>query len=87
MRQGRSVRLTSQTWTTFLHNHATGVWDCDFLAVIDIFVRPHFAFFIVELASRRAVHFVMTDMLTDSWTAQRLREATPFGEGPKIVSL
>lgn len=42
-----------------------------------------FAFVIVELGSRRVVHFGVTRHPTDVWVAQQLREATPFGEGPK----
>jgi putative transposase len=84
MRQARPARPTGQTWTTFLHNHATEVWACDFLPVIDLFFRQHFVFFIVELASRRVVHFAVTDTPTDAWTAQQLREATPFGADRNI---
>src|SRR5260221_8942416 len=42
-------------------------------------------FFIVELASRRVVHFGVTAHPTDAWIAQQLREATPFGQGPKYL--
>ena len=45
--------------------------------------RSLFAFVIVELGSRRVVHFGVTRHPTDDWVAQQLREATPFGEGPK----
>jgi hypothetical protein len=40
-------------------------------------------FIIVELDSRRVVHFWVTRNPTDRWVAQQLREATPFGEGPR----
>jgi len=38
---------------------------------------------IVELGSRRVVHVGVTRNPTDAWVAQQLREATPFGQGPK----
>jgi hypothetical protein len=85
MRQARPARPSGQTWRTFLHNHAQDVWVCDFLPVIDIFFRQHFVFVIAHLASRRVVHIGVTDTPTDAWTAQQLREATPFGEGPKYL--
>jgi len=40
---------------------------------------------IIELGSRRMVHFGVTRNPTDEWTAQQLREATPFGEGPRFL--
>ncbi len=35
-------RSSSQTWRTFLHNHAADIWACDFLPVIDLFFRQYF---------------------------------------------
>jgi putative transposase len=55
------------------------------LPVINLFFRQYFVFFIVELASRRVVHFGVTVHPTDAWAAQQLREATPFGEGPRFL--
>jgi putative transposase len=75
----------SQTWSTFLHNHAGHLWSCDFLQVYDLFFQPLFIFFIIELGSRRVVHFRVTRNPTDEWTAQQLREATPDGEVPKYL--
>ncbi len=40
--------------------------------------RQVYLFFIVELSSRRIVHFNVTAYPTDAWVAQQLREATPF---------
>lgn len=50
----------SQNWAAFLKNHAKAMWACDFLPVIDIWFRPLCVFFIIELASRRVVHFGVT---------------------------
>jgi hypothetical protein len=50
----------SLTSTVFLKNHTKDVWACDFLPVIDLFFRQTYLFFIVELASRRIVHFNIT---------------------------
>ena len=44
-----------------------------------------YLFFIVELSSRRVVHFNVTDHPTDTWVAQQLREATPFGQAPRFL--
>src|SRR5437763_15413107 len=48
--------------------------------VTDLFFRPLFAFFIVELKSRRVIHVGVTGSPTDAWVAQQLREATPMGK-------
>jgi hypothetical protein len=53
MRQIHPKRTRSQSWKTFLRNHAAEVWACDFLQVTDLCFRPLFAFFIIELQSRR----------------------------------
>jgi putative transposase len=70
-------RARGQTWRTFLRNHAAEVWACDFLQVTDLFFRPLFAFFIVELKSRKVIHVHVTRSPTHAWVAQQLREATP----------
>jgi transposase InsO family protein len=44
-----------------------------------------FIFFIIELGSRRVVHCGVTRSPTDEWTAQQLREATPYGEKPRFL--
>ena len=44
-----------------------------------------YVFVVIELGSRRLVHFGVTRNLTDAWVAQQLREATPFGEGPRYL--
>jgi putative transposase len=76
---------SKQTWTTFVHNHAQDIWACDFLPVFNLFFQQYFVFFIIELASRRVVHVGVTDVPSDGWVAQQLREATPFGQGPKYL--
>ena len=69
-----------QSWATFLRNHT--VWACDFLQTYDIWFRPVFAFFIVDVNAKRVVHVAVTRAPTQGWTAQQLRNATPFGRGP-----
>jgi transposase InsO family protein len=44
-----------------------------------------FVFVVVELGSRRVVHYGVTRHPTDQWVSQQLREATPFGEGPRFL--
>jgi putative transposase len=85
IRHVRLPRPSGQKWSTFLHNHAADMWACDFLQVTDIFFRPLFAFFLIELRSRKVIHVGVTRSPTDAWTAQQLREATPYGQIPKYL--
>ncbi len=85
MRTVRTPQPRGQRWATFLHNHVAQIWACDFLQVSDLFFRPLFAFFIIELKSRRVIHVGVTRSPTDPWVAQHLREATPYGQAPKYL--
>jgi putative transposase len=58
------------------------------LQVTDLFFRSLFAFFIIDMHSRRVIHVgVHTSPRSpsDAWTAQQLREATAYGAGPKYL--
>ena len=55
------------------------------LPITDLLFRSLFAFFIIELQSRRVIHIGVTRYPTDAWTAQQLREATAYGVGPKYL--
>src|SRR6266699_92072 len=69
MKHVRLPRPRGQKWATFLHNHAADRWTCDFLQVTDLLFRSLFAFFIIELKSRKVIHVGVTRFLTDVWTA------------------
>jgi transposase InsO family protein len=85
VRHPGAPRLCGQTWATFLRNHAPEIWACDFLPVTDLLFRSLFAFFVVELSTRRVVHVGVTRHPTDAWVAQQLREATPFDQRPRYL--
>jgi putative transposase len=85
MRTVRTQQPRGQKWSTFLRNHAANIWACVFLQVTDLFFRPLFAFFVIELQSRKVIHVGVTCSPTDAWVAQQLREATPYGQAPKYL--
>src|SRR5713226_10691380 len=85
MKPVRLKRPGGQNWATFLHNHAAEIWACDFLHIPDLFFRSLFAFFIIDLKSRKVIHMNVTRSPTDSWVAQQLRGATPYGEKPRYL--
>jgi putative transposase len=78
-------RNPSQNWATFLKNHAGDIWATDFTVVHDLLFRPRYIFVLIELHTRRIVHTAVTRSPTDDWSAQQLREATPWGKGPKYL--
>jgi putative transposase len=85
MRTVRTKPPRGQKWSTFLRTHAAQIWACDFLQVSDLFFRPLFAFFLIELRTRKVIHVGVTRSPSDPWVAQQLREATPYGQAPKYL--
>ncbi len=83
----RAVRPPSpprgQKWHTFLQNHT--VWACDYLQTYDIWFRPIFAFFIIDINAKEVIHVGVTRGPSEKWMAQQLRDATPFGRGPQFI--
>jgi hypothetical protein len=51
----------------------------------DLLFRAFFIFVILELKTRLVIHSVVTQSPSDEWTAQQLREATPWGLYPKYL--
>ncbi len=63
MRRARKGLLggkRGQSWATFLANHVGETWACDFVQTYDLFFRTVFVYFILELGSRRVVHYGVT---------------------------
>jgi putative transposase len=85
MRTARTPQPRGQKWSTFLRTHSDQIWACDFLQVTDLFFRPLFAFFLIELQSRKVIHVGVTRSPTDTWVAQQRRFATPYGQAPKYL--
>lgn len=81
----RETMSSSQTWANFVKKPIGDIWACDFTVVYDWLFRPRHIFVIMELKTRRIVHSAVTTSPSDEWTAQQLREATPWGQGPKVL--
>jgi transposase InsO family protein len=85
MPKDRKEHSSSQNWATFLKNQVGNTWACDFTVVNDWMFRQWYVFVVIELKTRRIIHTGVTKYPTDEWTAQQLREATPWGKGPKYL--
>jgi putative transposase len=55
------------------------------MVAYDWLFRQWYIFVVLELKTRRIMHTGVTQYPTDEWTAQQLREATPWGKGPKYL--
>jgi transposase InsO family protein len=84
MRQVRK-RNSGQNWATFLKNHAGDIWACDFTTVHTLFFKPIYILVFMEMQTRKIVHTAVTTNPTDEWTAQQLKEATPWENRPKYL--
>ncbi len=60
-------------------------WVCRGLVDLSTISNRSTAFFLIELQSRKVIHVGVTRSPTDSWVAQQLREATPYGQAPKYL--
>jgi putative transposase len=63
----------SQTWSTFVQNHASAVLACDFLVAVTATFRVFYIFVVLEVGTRRILHWNVTDHPTADWTAQQFR--------------
>ena len=75
-------RPPSQTWRTFLTNHASQIMAADLFVVPTVTFRLLFVLVILAHDRRRLVHVAVTEHPTAAWTAQQLRNAFPNNEAP-----
>jgi len=81
----RPRRPPSQTWRTFLTNHASQIMAADFFVVPTVTFRLLFVLVILAHDRRQIVHVAVTAHPTAAWTAQQLRNAFPENEGPHYL--
>jgi transposase InsO family protein len=82
-RRAGQRRPPSQTWRTFLTNHAAEIWACDLFTVPTLTFRTLFVLLFITHGRREVVHVNATAHPTADWVWQQLREATPWGHQPK----
>jgi putative transposase len=74
-----------QTWRTFIRNHATQVFACDFLVQYTALFSGVYIFVVMEIGSRRIVHINTTISPSLAWVEQQVRQATEWGESPRFL--
>jgi transposase InsO family protein len=77
MERGTGQPVGSQRWATFIRNEAKGIVACDFFTSVTATFRTLFVFVMMEVESRKIIHFNVTAHPTAEWTAQQFREALP----------
>lgn len=75
----------SQTWRTFLANHAKDIVALDFFTVPTATFRVLFVLVILSHDRRRILHFNVTEHPTAAWTARQLIEACGFEDAPRYL--
>jgi transposase InsO family protein len=81
----RHPKPPSQTWRTFLKNHAKNFVAADFFVVPTVAFQLLFVFVILDHNRRRPVHFAVTSHPTEEWTARQLLDAFPWDSAPRYL--
>jgi transposase InsO family protein len=72
-------------WRTFLRNHLSQVWACDFFTIVSFRFRVLYGFVILALERREVVHVGVTETPTPAWAAQRVVEAISEHAPPRFL--
>jgi putative transposase len=81
----KAARPSSQTWKTFLRNHAAQIVAVDFFTVPTVIFRVLFVFVILAHERRRIRHIAITEAPSAGWTAQQVVEAFAFEPASKYL--
>jgi len=73
---------SSHRWSTFVRNHADAVHACDFFVTITATFRTLYVFVVLDVGTRRIVHWNVTEHPTAEWTVQQFRPVVP-GDQPQ----
>ena len=75
----------SQLWSTFVRNHAHAILACDFFVSVTATFRVVYVFVVLDVGTRRIVHWNATDHPTAEWTAQQFRMVVSGDEPHRLV--
>jgi transposase InsO family protein len=78
----KSGRGRSQTWKTFLQNHASGIAAMDFLIVPTVGFKLLFVLVLLRHQRRRLISLTVTTNPTAEWIAGQITDAFPWNEAP-----
>ena len=75
----------SQTWKTFLANHAEQIAAVDFFTIPTLTFRNLYCFIILLHDRGQVIHFNVTEHPPAEWTARQLIEAFPEDTAPRYL--
>jgi hypothetical protein len=75
----------SQTWRTFLRNHADAIAAIDLCVVRTLTFECLFAFLVIGHGRRQLLWFAVTRHPTAEWLAQQMVEAFPWDTAPSYL--
>jgi transposase InsO family protein len=75
----------SQTWRTFLANHAGAIWAADLFAVQTLAFRTLYGLVVITHGRRGLLHVNVTAHPTAAWVWRQLVEATAWGRRPRFL--
>jgi len=78
-------RPPSQTWRTFLRNHAHAIWAADLFVVQTLTFKTLYVLLFISHGRRELVHLAVTAHPTAAWVWRQLVEATAWGSRPKYL--
>ncbi len=81
-RRPRGSRPPSQSWRTFLANHAETIWAADLFVVQTVRFQTLYVLFFISHGRRQLMHFEVTAHPTAAWVWRQLIEATPWERQP-----
>jgi transposase InsO family protein len=81
----RERKPPSQTWRTFLENHAKDIIATDFFTVPTATFRVLFVLVVLSHDRREILHTNVTESPTAEWTARQILEAVGLEDGPKYL--
>jgi len=73
----------SQTWRTFLSNHAYHLWAADLLTVPTLTFKTLYVLVFIAHGRRQLMHVHVTANPTAAWVWRQVIEATPWGHKPR----
>jgi len=84
-RRGHHSNPPSQTWRTFLANHAEAIWTADLFVVQTLTFQTLYVLFFMSHGRRQLVHFEVTPHPTAAGVWRQLIEATPWNRKPRYL--
>ncbi len=81
----RTRRPPSQSWRTFLYNHAEAIASIDLFVVPTITLRMLFGFVVLHHGRRQLVHVGVTVHPTAEWLSHQISEAFPRDRAPRYL--